>query len=409
MKWSDMKTLRKVKKATVLIVCFAVLVLSLFHADVSCVNAQGTTILALAPSSYTAQVINDTFSINITIANVQDLWSWKVGITWEQSVLSLISGPSEGPFLKKSVGATLFLSGSKKNGSISWIADQPLYSDNGVSGSGTLATLTFRIKEDTLMSPVTLVNDTLLAPPVGGISSTISHQVQDATVSLGAAIRADAGGDQTVNESTPVMLNASGTLPKEANMTFTWIFVDRKKVELIGMIVNYTFTIPGVYAVNLTVSDPAGRTASDTITITVKDVTPPVAVITLDGTIQNQTVVVDQSVLFSGLDSYDPKNGTITSYTWNLGDGMEGYTPTVSHAYANPGTYNVSLTVNENGGNNNTATIIITVTKANYPLSPFSYDGEILIAITAFTLIALPFWISRAQHKRNERSNTSSS
>jgi PKD repeat protein len=166
------------------------------------------------------------------------------------------------------------------------------------------------------------------------------------------------------------------------------------------MIVTYIFNTPGVYPVNLTVSDPEGRTSTDSITVTVRDTTPPVAVITLGGLSSNHETKVGQPILFNGSLSYDPENGTISSYVWSLGDGMTYFVSSFSYAYAQPGKYNVSLTVTEEWGNNNTLTVAITVLKANNPLSLFSDVGGILIAITAMVLIALPFWISRARHRK---------
>jgi chitodextrinase len=385
-----------------LLIAYCVISLFLFALfTIASVKAQGTTI-ALTPPSYTAQEIGEEFSINITIANVHDLWCWKAGIKWDPDVLSPIGGPSEGPFLK-SVGATQFLSTPPKNGSIEAISCT-LLSDIGASGNGTLATLVFRINNETFLSPITLDDEVLLAPSSGGTHPSIDHQVENATVTLGAqGIRAIAGANQTVNQGTRVTLNASRTLSQGQNLTFTWAFIDRKPVTLEGMIVTYTFNSPRVYHVNLTVSDLEGRSSTDSITITVKDITPPIAIIILQGVSPNQMIEVGQSILFNGSRSYDPENGTIINYAWNLGDGTTYFGSSLSHAYANPGTYNVSLTVTEDGGNTNTATVIITMVKANYPLSLFSDSGVILLAVTAMVLIALPFWIRRTQQLRTNR------
>jgi PKD repeat protein len=387
-----------------LLIAYCILLLSFIplFTDVS-VKAQGT-VMALAPSSYTAQKIGEEFSINITIANVQDLWSWKVGLAWDPNVLSLVSEPVEGPFLK-SVGLTLFVAEPVENGAIRETLENSLpYSNIGASGSGVLATLVFRIDKESYLSPITLDNSVLLAPSTGGTHSSIDHQVNNATVTLGAeGIRAIAGGDQTVNESEPVTLNASRTLSSEQNLTFTWTFVDRKPVTLKGIVVTYVFSIPGVYPVNLTVTDQEGRTSTDSINITVRDITPPVAVITLENISPSQKIEVGQSILFNGTRSYDPKNGTITEYLWNFGDGMNNSGPSLSHTYASPGTYNVNLTVIEDNAYadiSNSTVVMITVVRANHPLSPFSYVGGLLIAVTAMVFIALPFWIGRIRRKK---------
>jgi chitodextrinase len=387
-----------------LLIAYCVISLSLIALfTIASVKAQGA-IVALTPASYKAQKIGEEFSINITITNVQNLWSWKAGLAWDPNVLSLVGQPTEGSFLK-SVGQTLFVAEPTKNGTIRETLQCQLYSDTGASGNGTLATLMFRINNETFLSPITLDNEVLLGPSSGGTHPSIEHEVENATVTLGTqGIRAIAGGDQTVNQGTAVTLNASKTMSQgEQNLTFTWAFFDRKPVTIEGMIVTYVFNTPGVYPVNLTVSDPEGRTSTDSITVTVRDVTLPVAVITLVGLSSNHETRVGQPILFNGNLSYDPENGTITSYVWSLGDGMTYFVSSFSYAYAQPGTYNVSLTVTEEWGNTNTSTVAITVLKANLPLSLLSDTGVILIAITAMVLIALPFWISRAKTQKSKR------
>jgi PKD repeat protein len=394
------KTKTKINRG--LLLAFYVISLSLLPLfTVASVKGQGT-ILALAPSSYTAQKIGEEFSINITITNVLSLWSWKVALAWDPNVLSLVSQPFEGSFLINA-GQTLFMAEPTKNGAIRETLQCQLYSNIGVSGNGVLATLVFRIDKESYLSPITLDNSVLLAPSTGGTHSSIDHQVYNATVTLGAeGIRAIAGGDQTVNESEPVTLNASRTLSTEQNLTFTWTFVDRKPVTLKGIVVRYTFNIPGIYPVNLTVSDLEGRASTDSINITVRDITLPIAVIKLENLSPNQEIEVGQSILFDGTSSYDPKNGTITEYIWNFGDGItDDLDSRVSHAYSSSGTYNVNLTVIEDnayGDNSNSTTVTITVVKI--PFSLFSYVGALLIVVTAMVFIALPFWIGRARYRK---------
>lgn len=57
----------------------------------------------------------------------------------------------------------------------------------------------------------------------------------------------------------------------------------------------------------------------------------------------------------------DTSSGSITSRSWNLGDGTTAATQVVAKTYSNPGTYSVTLTVNGSGGST-TATGSISVT-----------------------------------------------
>lgn len=62
--------------------------------------------------------------------------------------------------------------------------------------------------------------------------------------------------------------------------------------------------------------------------------------------------------------SSDP-DGTISSYSWNFGDGQTSTLQNPSHAYGAAGIYTVALTVTDNAGATNTVTHPVTVTQAN--------------------------------------------
>lgn len=89
---------------------------------------------------------------------------------------------------------------------------------------------------------------------------------------------------------------------------------------------------------------------------------PPTASFT--SSCSNLTCAFDTSA------STDP-DGTIASYAWNFGDGTSGTGPSPSHAYANPGSYNVTLTVTDNGGATDAATQTVTTTAGT---APFAQD-----------------------------------
>jgi RHS repeat-associated protein len=93
---------------------------------------------------------------------------------------------------------------------------------------------------------------------------------------------------------------------------------------------------------------------------------------------------VGQPIQFDGTGSSDPENDPLT-FSWNFGDGTSGSGPTPTHAYSVPGTYTVSLTVDDGRGNTPTAT---TVARILSPLTqarvghtaPLLPDGKLLIA-----------------------------
>ncbi len=79
--------------------------------------------------------------------------------------------------------------------------------------------------------------------------------------------KADAGGDKTVDEDTVVTFDGSGSSDNVDIVNYTWTI---EGSEYYGITVDYTFTQPGEYTVELNVTDEAGNTDTDTIIITVE-------------------------------------------------------------------------------------------------------------------------------------------
>jgi subtilase family serine protease len=80
----------------------------------------------------------------------------------------------------------------------------------------------------------------------------------------------------------------------------------------------------------------------------------------------NQPPVANFSFTTSGLtanftDSSSDPDGTISSRSWNFGDGGTSTATSPSHTYAANGTYTVTLTVTDNGGAQNTKSAPVTV------------------------------------------------
>jgi PKD repeat protein len=70
--------------------------------------------------------------------------------------------------------------------------------------------------------------------------------------------------------------------------------------------------------------------------------------------------VAPLTVNFSSGGSSDP-DGTITGYSWNFGDGVTSTADNPSHTYAARGSYTAVLTVTDNDGLTDTASVVITV------------------------------------------------
>jgi PKD repeat protein len=82
---------------------------------------------------------------------------------------------------------------------------------------------------------------------------------------------------------------------------------------------------------------------------------------------------------FDGSLSADP-GGSVVSYAWAFGDGTTGSGISPSHQYASAGTYQVSLTVTDNGGATDVVTHPVTVSA---PGGAVSFVGKSSVGVNA--------------------------
>jgi len=68
----------------------------------------------------------------------------------------------------------------------------------------------------------------------------------------------------------------------------------------------------------------------------------------------------NKTIVFNASGSYDT-DGTIASYQWDFGDGTTGSGVNPEHVYENPGTYNVTLVITDNNGNNYSKTMTVNI------------------------------------------------
>jgi hypothetical protein len=167
-----------------------------------------------------------------------------------------------------------------------------------------------------------------------------------------------AGEDRTVAENQRLTFDGTMSYDNVGVSNYTWTFTDDGLKILKGISPAYVFESPGVYQVTLIVTDYSGNQASDNITVTVLDVTKPTAYAGED-----IIMVIDNVIVFNGIDSTD--NTGIVSYTWDFGDGTFSTGAQIEHEYANTGTYDVSLTVEDTQGNQHVDWIKVTIQPAS--------------------------------------------
>jgi hypothetical protein len=121
-------------------------------------------LLSVEPNTYTAKIRDETFEVNVDISDLDEGWKLtdvEFKLAYDSTLLQLVD-VSEGPFLQ-SFGTTIFTYENmtdgeayvKVNMSLTPTAQYP-------SGTGTLATITFKTKPSIGSCPLSLYDTTLL-------------------------------------------------------------------------------------------------------------------------------------------------------------------------------------------------------------------------------------------------------
>jgi PKD repeat protein len=145
-----------------------------------------------------------------------------------------------------------------------------------------------------------------------------------------------------------VTFDATGTLNSGtacgAGCTYSWNFGDGTSAA--GQVTTHQFRTVGTFQVTLTVMDFLGAVSTKIATITVTAGTPP----TVSFTVSPTPPPTNVDIFFNATASAPATGRTITSYSWEFGDGQGASGPIVSHKYTGVGTYVVVLTVTDDAG-----------------------------------------------------------
>lgn len=185
------------------------------------------------------------------------------------------------------------------------------------------------------------------APPVAQFSYTPGTPLINETVTFDASASYDPDGTKIIS--------------------YKWDFGDGTPITSTPQpTITHTYSTVGNYTVSLTVYDEQGESGSTSAIVTV--VWYPVAKFTFEPS----KPLVNETVTFNATES-DAVAGSIVSYYWDFGDGAtaNATSPVVTHAYADIGTYTITLTVLNGFGLSNSSSQSITVVKP--PVADFVY------------------------------------
>ena len=104
------------------------------------------------------------------------------------------------------------------------------------------------------------------------------------------------------------------------------------------------------------------------------------------------------AVVFNGSGSYDP-DGTIVSYAWDFGDSTTATGVTTSHRYLSPGTFNVTLTVTDNGSYTATAYRHIVVQGTSGPAAGIEFWPWVVLVAAVVAAVLLLWWMVRRRRR----------
>jgi len=163
-----------------------VLFLTVFLVNFSPTILAENTTLYIDPPSVAGVNVGDTFKINVTVSNVADLFGWQFKLAYRNDALNA-SSISEGPFLKAGASTFFYLAEFRDDYNATHgliiAAATRMNVNTGVYGSGTLATIVFKVKAP--VSTVLDLFDTKLIDSASPFGNPIPHTVVDGEVYAG--------------------------------------------------------------------------------------------------------------------------------------------------------------------------------------------------------------------------------
>jgi PKD repeat protein len=243
---------------------------------------------------------------------------------------------------------------------------------NGGSACGVSCLYSWNFGDGTTGTGMTLTHQYRAIGVYGG-ALTVTD-ARGATATLTKAITVAPGTPPTATFTTSptnpgveqdVFFNATQSAPATADRTivsYEWSFGDGDSAR--GVAVTKKYHAPGVYTVQLTVTDDAGSIGrSSPTSLTVGPSVSPTP--TASMTVTPSSPKANTPATFNASASRPGSGANITSYVFSWGDGSPTETvtnPVQSHTYTAAGTFAATVTVTDSLGRTASATVSVTVT-----------------------------------------------
>jgi len=311
-------------------------------------------IVRVEPANHTASV-GSTFSVNVTISDVVDLYGLDIRLGWGPTVLSYVSKSVRIPVEDRPGGVlhkpvVPIKDTVDRTAGTYQVAYASLAPASSFNGSGTVVTITFKVLVEGECELYFLSTSL-----VDKAAALITHSVQEGYFywpGKGRVPTADftySPDPAVINKTATFNAGASNDPDGAGIAKYIWDFGDGTKqnttTPTTTHIYNQSGLGPWAFTARLSVVDNEGS-QSRLKEKAVNAVHPrPVAKFTIT---PKNYAVLNKAVTFNGTDSYDPDPaGGITLYMWDFGDGTKQNTttPTTTHVYALSDTYNPSLIV----------------------------------------------------------------
>jgi len=148
--------------------------------QITSANASPATVVKVEPNSSTAPV-GETFTINITLTDVQNLFGLEVTLYWNASILQMVSADVRlgvESHLDGVLHEPIFNQTTQEEGKYQIVATSTGHDTPSFSGSGNIVEITFKVIEAG-SSQLNLETKLASKPPLGEGSSPIVHTTTD--------------------------------------------------------------------------------------------------------------------------------------------------------------------------------------------------------------------------------------